>query len=155
MIEKNTQLDFILAKQSDAEKLLEMISEFYEYDSISFDKKAVHKALQDIIDNDSFGKVFLLKVHKEIVGYMVITFGYSLEFHGRDAFIDEIYFKKANRGKGYGKLALAFAEKVCMENEIQALHLEVERSNIIAQNFYRKARFEDHDRYLMTKWIKD
>ena len=31
--------------------------------------------------------------------------------------------------------------------------LEFEREKEIAQNFYLKVGFEDHDRYLMTKWI--
>lgn len=154
MTEAKTELKFILAKQSDAEQLLEMMRKFYEYDSIPFDKNTSYKALQRILENELFGKVFLFKLSKETIGYMVITFGFSLEFHGRDAFIDEIYFNEKHRGKGYGKLALAFAEQVCLEHDVKAVHLEVEHSNKIAQSVYKKSGFEDREYYLMTKWLK-
>jgi ribosomal protein S18 acetylase RimI-like enzyme len=37
---------------------------------------------------------------------------------------------------------------------VTALHLEVERKNKAAQEFYRRIGFQDHDRYLMTRWIE-
>jgi ribosomal protein S18 acetylase RimI-like enzyme len=36
---------------------------------------------------------------------------------------------------------------------VHTLHLEVERKNVRAHHLYRKMGFEDHDRYLMTKWL--
>jgi ribosomal protein S18 acetylase RimI-like enzyme len=77
----------------------------------------------------------------------------SLEFGGRDAFIDELYVRPAYRGQGIGTKVLKFADEVCRSAGVQALHLEVERKNVKAQTFYRKVGFQDHDRYLMTRWI--
>lgn len=154
MKEINSELKFILAKPYDSEQLSEMVCEFYKLDSIPFDKSKSYKALTCILEDEKFGKVFLFKLRQEIIGYIVITFGFSLEFHGRDAFIDEIYFREQYRGKGYGKMALIFAEQVCLEHDIKALHLEVEHTNNVAQSFYRKAEFDDREYYLMTKWIK-
>jgi hypothetical protein len=37
------------------------------------------------------GQVWVLVRDHQPAGYMVITFGYSLEFGGRDAFIDELF----------------------------------------------------------------
>jgi len=55
------------------------------------------------------------------------------------------------RGKGVGKLALAFAEDACRALGVRALHLEVERANAAAYGLYRKVGFVDHERYLLTK----
>ena len=87
------------------------------------------------------------------VGYVVLTLGFSLEFHGRDAFVDEIYIRAQYRGRGIGGKALAFAEGACRSLGVRALHLEVERKNTAAQAVYRKVGFKDHDRYLMTKYV--
>lgn len=90
---------------------------------------------------------------KEVAGYIVLTFGFSLEYHGRDALVDEIYLRERFRGQGTGTRGLQFIEGVCRELGIRALHLEVERANIIAQSVYRRAGFVDHDRYLLTKLV--
>lgn len=96
----------------------------------------------------------MILLENEVAGYAVLTFGYSLEFHGRDAFVDELYLRNEYRGQGIGKRALEFLTEVCVAEGVSALHLEVERSNTQAQAVYRKFGFEDHDRYLMTRWLK-
>jgi hypothetical protein len=42
------------------------------------------------------------------MGYVGLTLGYSLEFEGRDAFIDELYFQEPFHGQGIGAKALAW-----------------------------------------------
>jgi ribosomal protein S18 acetylase RimI-like enzyme len=97
--------------------------------------------------------VWLINNGDETIGYVVLTLGYSLEYHGRDAFIDEICIRESHRGKGIGAEVFKIVEATCRRLEVQALHLEVERANTRAQAFYHKVGFEDHDRYLLTKWI--
>ena len=84
---------------------------------------------------------------------MILTIGYSIEYRGHDAFVDELYLRESYRGRGWGRAALAFVEQACRELEVRALHLEVERKNTAAQALYRKFGFENQDRYLLNKWI--
>jgi ribosomal protein S18 acetylase RimI-like enzyme len=147
------ELAFKIAQRDDAERLLEFMREFYEHDRISFDEGVARAALDGIINDGSRGRVWLINLGGEPIGYAVLTLGYSLEFHGRDAFLDELYIREAHRGRGAGKQMLMVAEKACGELGASALHLEVGRENIRAQAFYRKVGFQDHDRYLMTKWV--
>ncbi len=88
-----------------------------------------------------------------VVGYLVLTFGYSLEFHGRDAFIDELFIRASHRGRGWGTRAMEQAESTAKALNIRAVHLEVGHGNTRAQEFYSKMGYNDHERYLMTKWI--
>src|SRR5918997_799998 len=103
--------------------------------------------------SDAHALAYLLLSGGEVAGYVVITFGFSLEFRGRDAFIDELFVKDAFRGRGLGAATIRFAEGVCRGRGVRALHLEVERANTGAQSVYRRAGFKDHDRYLLTKWL--
>jgi len=130
-----------------------MMRQFYEFDHIPFDPDAASGALEQFLDNSFFGGAWKICDESATVGYIVITFGYSLEFRGRDAFIDELYIQDGYRGKGIGKQAIKFAEEVCRSASIEALHLEVTRDNLNALAVYRIAGFIDHDRYLMTRWI--
>ena len=143
------------ATPDDIETLIAMMREFYAHEDLTFDEAIARRALRGIVGDETFGRVFLIVSADEVAGYAALTFGYSLEFHGRDAFVDELYLRDEYRGQGIGSRALEFLTEVCAENGISALHLEVERSNTPAQAVYRKFGFEDHDRYLMTRRITD
>jgi ribosomal protein S18 acetylase RimI-like enzyme len=141
------------ANVDDIGLLLEFMREFYELDHVTLDEQAARSAVQQILSNDSFGRVWLIQVDGNPIGYIVLTLGFSLEFQGRDAFIDEIYIRAAHRGRGVGRRAIEFVEGVCCSLGVRALHLEVERENKSAQAMYRKVGFADQDSYLMTKYV--
>jgi ribosomal protein S18 acetylase RimI-like enzyme len=130
-----------------------MIRELYEHERITFDEPTARAALMQLLADDSCGVAHFILLGEEVAGYLVLTFGFSLEFGGRDAFVDELFVKDEFRGHGLGKAALSFAAEACRARGVRALHLEVERANHNAQGIYRKAGFIDHDRYLLTKWL--
>jgi len=144
---------FKLADVADTDLLAEFMREFYEFDHLAFDEKAAHFSLRQILSNESLGMVWLIQVDGSPIGYVVLTLGFSLEFHGRDAFIDEIYIRTKHRGKGIGRRALEFVEAACRSLGVRAMHLEVERNNTKAHAVYHKIGFEDQDSYLMTKCV--
>jgi ribosomal protein S18 acetylase RimI-like enzyme len=88
-----------------------------------------------------------------VVGFVVLTFSYSLEFHGRDAFVDELYVRPSHRRRGLGAAALRLSEAACREHGVHALHLEVDGANDPARALYRRWGFDEHARHLMTKWL--
>lgn len=144
---------FTLATLSDVELLIELMREFYAFDHIAFDEGAARRALEQILRDRRFGVIHLIRADEEAAGYLVLTFGFSLEFGGRDAFVDELFLRENFRGRGIGKASLELAAGVCRDEGINALHLEVERVNTKARDIYRQAGFRDHDRYLLTKWL--
>lgn len=146
-------INFSQAALEDRETILELMREYYAFDNLTLDEEAAREALEQILTDESFGRIWLIKLDDKIAGYAVLTLGFSLEFHGRDAFIDEIYLREEFRGQGAGGRALKFLEDECRKLSVRALHLEVERENTGAQAFYRKKGFADHDRFLMTKRI--
>jgi diamine N-acetyltransferase len=145
--------EFHPATRADVGELLPLMRGLYEHEGLPFDEAAARDALERLLADASLGGVWLIRAGAEVLGYLVLTLGYSLEFRGRDAFIDELYLRPEARGRGAGRAALEFAEGVCRKLGVRALHLEVERANTGAQALYRKSGFVDHDRYLMTKWV--
>lgn len=142
-----------MAARADVDLLVRFMREFYEYDHLPFDESAASQAMEKILQDHSLGRVWLIQDGEQAIGYVVLTLGYSLEYHGRDAFVDEIYIRASHRGKGIGTQIIQFVEEACRNLEVRALHLEVGRANTKAQAFYHKIGFEDHDRYLLTKQI--
>jgi ribosomal protein S18 acetylase RimI-like enzyme len=144
---------FRTANASDADTLVEMMRDFNAHERIAFVEAEVRAVLARLFADDSFGLACLILLNGEVAGYVVITFGFSIEFRGRDAFIDELFVKDEFRGRGLGPAAVRLAEGVCRDRGVRALHLEVERQNTRAQSVYHRAGFTDHDRYLLTKWL--
>jgi ribosomal protein S18 acetylase RimI-like enzyme len=144
-------LSFRLAGARDADGLIALMREFYAVFSYPFDAAAARAALAPVRAPDSErGRIWLIETHGEAVGYVALMLGHSLEYRGRDAFLDELYVVPAARGNGFAKAAMEHVARACHELGVRALHLEVERDNAAAQALYRRFGFEDHDRYLMT-----
>jgi GNAT superfamily N-acetyltransferase len=144
---------FAIATQADLDTLVQFMREYYEFDHLPFDEQVARAAVAKFLSDESLGRLWLICCDAEAVGYLALTLGYSLEYGGRDAFIDEVYIRASHRGRGIGQRALAFAEETCRSLDVRALHLEVERENTNARALYRKVGFVDHDRYLLTKRI--
>lgn len=143
---------FRAALATDVERLLEFMGALYEEDGAApFLRDAVEAALRDLLDAPDRGRVWLIERGGEPAGYLVVTWGFSLEFHGRDAFIDELYVAPAHRGAGLGRQAVELAEAACRAYGVGALHLEVETGNERAHTLYRRSGFAERGLRLMTK----
>jgi diamine N-acetyltransferase len=141
------------AAPADVEPLLPLVEAFHAEDGYPFLEEETRINLRRLLSDPQLGRLWVFEEAGALVGYLVLGLGFSLEFRGRDAFVDELYVVPSHRGRGLGKQALAAAEAACRELGVRALHLEVERDNEEALGLYLKAGFVDNDRYLMTKWI--
>ncbi|MFL6234280.1 MAG: GNAT family N-acetyltransferase [Thermoanaerobaculia bacterium] len=140
-------------KEPDTGELIAMMRDFYAELGEPFDKNRAERALRALLEDPSHGAVWVFREDGRASGYLVVTHGYSLEFAGRIAVVDEVYAVPETRGQGIGAQALALAEEHCRRNGIEALRLEVHHENHRALALYERNGFEAHDRYLMTKWL--
>jgi len=144
------------ATPEDEAELLRMMRQLAEQEpgKIQFDEAAARACLRKFRSLPAFGGVWMLCEENKAVGYVILTVGFSFEFHGHDAFIDELYVDAAYRRRGYGRKAVTFIEEKARAMGVNAIHLEVDRGNDPAFELYRRAGYTDHDRFLMTKWLK-
>ena len=140
------------AMPADLEGLLPLMKALYAEDgTVPLDAQAARRALAELLEHPELGRVWVAAVGSRPVGYVVLTLGFSLEYHGRDAFIDEIYVGAECRGRGVGRALLERAEEAARREGVRAVHLEVEPGNARAREVYRRAGYEDHERRLSTK----
>jgi len=135
----------------DLSALLAMMKEYYAFDGLKFQKNSAKDAMEKLLGDRNLGASWFIKNGEQIIGYLVITYGFSLEFHGRYAFVDEFYIREQYRGLGAGKEALRLMEIEAKAFGVKSLHLEVDFKNRHAQEFYRRFGYSDHHRFLMTK----
>jgi len=144
---------FQLISDGDLSKTLDLMREFYALTYMRFDEEVARAALRKTLLDPSLGSVYLVLLEKEPVGYFVLTFCFSLEFHGKFALLDEIYLREAYRRQKIGETIVSFCENICRKVGIKALRLEAGHENEAAQNLYRKMGFMQEMRHLYTKWV--
>jgi len=144
---------FRLAVESDADLLLDFMRAYYAFDGHGFDREKARVALTALLRDAQFGRAWLILDGASPVGYVVLCFGYSLEWLGRDAFVDEFYLREEYRGRGWGRATMAFVENAARAEGIRTLHLEVVRQNAKALELYRRLGFREHHSTFLSKWI--
>jgi ribosomal protein S18 acetylase RimI-like enzyme len=167
----NAEPSFRLATESDAPTLLPFMRDYYAFDGHAFDEQKARAALITLLRDPGLGRVWLIlananeseKNHDAKIddktenatpaGYIVLCFGYGLEWLGRDAFVDEFYLMPDYRGRGWGRKTMAFLEDAARSLNVTALHLEVMHANTNALELYRKLGFEGHKSSFLSKWI--
>jgi GNAT superfamily N-acetyltransferase len=140
-----------LAGKDDLDRITAMLADFYAEEGYPIDHAEIGTVIGRLIDDPQLGRLWLISDGGRVVGYIAVCFGYSLEYHGRDAFVDDFYLVPEARGKGLGNRVLELVEPACRDLGVRMLHLEVERDNPAAQALYRKRGFQDHDRFMLSK----
>ena len=97
------------------------------------------------------GFVGLVEVDARGVGYFIVTWGYDLEWGGRDSFLTDIYLEPEARGAGAWTHVLASIEDVARNAGAAALHLMVRPENEPAVRLYTRAGFLSPPRTLLSK----
>ena len=143
---------FRLAAETDADILLRFMREYYEFDGHGFDPEKARAALTTLLRDANLGRAWLIFDGDIPAGYVALCYGYSLEWLGRDAFVDEFYLREQYRGRGWGQATMAFLEDTAREGGIVALHLEVVRDNLAALKLYQKLGFREHASKFLSKW---
>ena len=144
---------FRVALASDADLLLNFMREYYAFDGHGYDRDKARAALVPLLQNPNFGRAWIVLDGNSPVGYAVLCFGYSLEWLGRDAFVDEFFLRQDYRGRGWGNKTMVFLEEAARELGVRVLHLEVIDQNEVALGLYRKLGFRAHQSTFMSKWI--
>jgi ribosomal protein S18 acetylase RimI-like enzyme len=154
---KALAITFRAATGEDAPILLRMMRNLAEQDpgAYFFDEPIVREALHKFLADGNLGETWMFFDGATPAGYIILTFGFSFEFHGRDAFIDELYVEPDYRRQGLGRRAMQFIEERALECGVNAIHLEVDAGNTAAEELYRRAGYSGHSRFLMTKWLAE
>lgn len=138
-----------VAEESDLDQVLTYVRAYHEFEGIAHSAVNAASAVRPLLGRNTLGRVWLICHGSQSIGHIAICFGYSLEFGGRDAVVDEIFILPEHRGKGFGKAVLALVKSEAALLGIKALQLEVARSNESAQSMYKSAGFVARERFFV------
>jgi GNAT superfamily N-acetyltransferase len=130
--------------------LLPLVRGYHEFERFTMSDAERVSALAPLLEpGSSLGRIWLVHQAGEVVGYAALTFGYSIEFRGRDAFVDELFLVDKVRGRGIGSAVLGRVKAHAAALGLVALHLEVARDNLQARRLYERWGFEAREQFHM------
>lgn len=149
----NEAIRFEPAKKKHVETVVSMMRGLEDADPgpSPFDEERRRRNWLAFVQDASLGKSWIICEGERPIGYGVLTFGFSFEYGGRDAFLDELYIDEKYRGRGIGRRAIEFVETQAREMGVNAIHLEATHHNQPAIELYRRAGYVAHERFMMTK----
>lgn len=146
-------IKFKLAEKADLPSILSLMEIFNSIDGYPFNASATMNNLEKFTSDPNLGRLWAIWSEQKIIGYFALTFGFSFEFRGRDAFLDELFLLPEFRSQGIGQKVLEFVFQEAKSLQIKCIHLEVEYHNETAVKLYQKFGFKKHERHMMSKWI--
>jgi len=128
---------------------LPLISAYHEFESINLTEIDRKSSANKLIEDRNLGGIWTILSEDKLIGYIALCKGYSIEFGGLDAFVDEFYIQPEYRGKGIGTEVLELIKLEARKIEIRAIHLEVAHTNHKAKKLYSKAGFREREKYIL------
>src|SRR6266404_5837349 len=95
------------ATPNDVQELVTLMAEFYSESPYVLNPRRAAEAFSRLLADDRLGQAWFIEANSRTVGYVVVTFCYSMEYGGTCAVVDDFFIQPAFRGIGLGKAALA------------------------------------------------
>lgn len=68
-----------------------LVRAYHDFEDDKLNDESRRSAVARLLGDNELGIIWLIDVNNIPVGYVVLCFGYSVEFAGGDAFVDELF----------------------------------------------------------------
>lgn len=143
------------AGPDDIPQLIGLMAEFYAEGGYPLNHQRAADAFAALLADDRLGQVWFIENGSEVVGHLVVTLCFSMEYGGLIAFVDDLFVRRPFRRAGLGAAALAEARTFCANCGVRALLVETGHDNAAAQGVYRRAGFAPTERLHLTLPLAD
>jgi ribosomal protein S18 acetylase RimI-like enzyme len=146
-------IEIAVASREDEADIMPLMIAFNDAEGIVWRPTVMVPALRRLLNDGLIGTLLIARDADSgvPVGYALATFGFDIEFGGRDAFITELFVAPQARGRGVGRALLDATVRELRTQGIEAIHLMVRPENEQAKSLYERVGFRASSRLLMTR----
>lgn len=120
--------------------LFQWVQAYFAEDGLIYNQD-VESAVEELLANPQYGKVWFVMNNGEVVGYCVLTNGFDHEVGGRIAVVTDFYLKPSARNQGVGTKVLQVLMALGRSEGIRQLDLYVLNHNERARRLYERLGF--------------
>ena len=145
---------FVSAGPGDAEVVLTLNQALFTEDGLNaFPLADRQRAIETLLQKPGrWGEIWLIQDGETVVGYTILTWGFTVELGGRFVLVDELYLRPSHRGRGWGGTTLDFIADRAIHHRCVAVQLEVEHHNTHARAVYERCGFRPHASRTTMEW---
>ena len=140
--------DYIIRKAvaADVPKVIELLGEFAVFEKLEHDFFITESDLSKVVFGEkSFVRLLVAALEEELLGFALLYPKFA-SFRGeRSLYLEDLYVRQSERGKGLGLALLKEAAKFAATNDFQRLDWQALKWNTPAIDFYRKIGAESDD----------
>ena len=140
-----------LANQADQTALIGLLGDFAEEALAPLTTEHLTAAVTPLLRGSELGEIWVLEHEQNLIGYLVIGWGWGIESGGKEALIDEVFVSHAHRNQGLGTRLVEAALTRAKGLDAKTVFLETEQSNPESRKLYQNLGFEIEDSVWMRK----
>ncbi len=105
------------------------------------DHETQSRGLEMILNNNNVGNIFVAKNNEKIIGMVILLYTVSTALGERVALLEDMVVSPNERELGIGSMLIDHAVKYATEKGCKRITLLTDKTNIEAQKFYKKHKF--------------
>jgi len=143
------------AVEEDVPKIIELMREFAEFEKLIHDFSISEESLSEaVFGENAFVYLLVGALENELIAYALLYPKFA-SFRGeRSLYLEDLYVKPDERGKGFGLAILKAAAKYAKSNNFQRLDWQALKWNAPAINFYNKIGAQSNEDNLDFRLIE-
>jgi GNAT superfamily N-acetyltransferase len=150
------KLEIRPARPSDVAVILELIRALATYERAPNDVTATEKGLTEVLFGEKPAAEVLLAFENETaVGFAVFFHNFSTWLGRPGLYLEDLFVRPEDRGKGYGRALLIHLAKIARERGCGRMEWAVLNWNEPAIQFYRKLGAKPMDEWTVFRLTRD
>ncbi|AMV27403.1 putative acetyltransferase [Gemmata sp. SH-PL17] len=139
------------ATTADVSALVALMTDFYAESGFVLPPVAAARTFTTLLGTPEFGAVWVAEVSGRLIGHVVLTLAFSMEYGGPRGFIDDLFVCPAARRQGAGTALLAVARAEAIARGVRALCVETGGADHPARPLYARAGYTESGRTFLTQ----
>lgn len=139
----NTQIH--LCGPEDRAPLLSLVARCHDERGTRLDDDARDAAILPLLEGSPLGAAYIFGPRRAPIGYVIVTFGWSVPLGGMEGTVDEVFVRPSVRRRGIGGSILHEIGAALADAGLRALHMRVDAADAPALSLGRRAGFTPRD----------
>lgn len=149
-------------EKKDADIWIEMNREFIAYESQDDDlwngvsevsDQRFSQTFEEALSSPELISLLILEEDGKPVGFANLMTIFSVWSHGKALYLDDLFIREDDRGKGYGKKALEYIEAFAKELGCKRIQFHSEATNPNARQFYTAVGYAPAEMFFYVKYF--
>ncbi|MBS1303570.1 GNAT family N-acetyltransferase [Loktanella sp. SALINAS62] len=112
-----------LAAAADAERVLALMARYHEEAQLPHDDTHRATVAGPLLDGSPLGAIWLIGPSRAPLGYVMVTFGWSMPHGGLIGWLEEVFIRPSVRGRGIGTEVLHAVTVNLQRADLRAMHV--------------------------------